>query len=145
MGYGKRVCDLGNFRVVDLRQHPKFGVVAYLDMQFEVVGSALELHLEPIAVRTEGIDLFVTNVGADIEENQLQRGEANAKVLFDPSVRGVARAAKCLQLFIEAIEESLSNLDPATHASLTHNYRDDLESAYAGSWIPRGDSLESGR
>lgn len=126
MGYGEKVCDLGTFKVVDVRLHPTYGVVAYLDMRFEVVGSALEGYLSPIADRTEGIDAFVPNVGVDIKDDQLKPGEANAKVLFDGSVSGVGKAANCLRLFINAIEESLTNLGPEVLAVLNHDYHEDL-------------------
>ncbi len=137
MGFGEKVCGLGKFRVAgdDVKQYSSIGYVAYLDMQFEVVGTALERLLSPIADRTEGIDSFVPNVGIDIEKGHIQRGDANAKVIFDGNVSDVEQASRYLKLFLNAIEECLTGLDDAALELLTLNYRDDLEALQANSGL----------
>lgn len=129
MGFGETKCDLGIIRVVDLRPHDTYGIVAYLDLQFpdvKHIGHKHEKELEPVAERTEGIEGIYTSVNKDVADGQLKPGQANAKILFDGSVKSITRAAKCLSLALSAIGEHLTDLDPATFNLLTHDFHQDV-------------------
>ncbi len=136
MGDEEQVCNLGTFKVVDLKQHPGHGYIAFLDMRFDVVGTALESHLTPIVDRTEGVEEFVSNVGVEVQSGLVKPGEANAKVFFDGTVQDLDRARVCLDLFIDAITVSLTNLDDAIKAELNYDWSRNVEAGMVVSSIP---------
>lgn len=111
MGSEEKSCDLGVIRVVGLGNG-----TGYLMFEFdgELNWDGLDGVLMQDADRTEGIDMFTTKLSIDIAKGYISAEEANARVIFDDTVKDDKKAYKCLELFTTAVARRLTDISDET-------------------------------